>query len=205
MYNEARIIWALAGAHLLEVVKDGVFGLTPFTSALGQSPQILSTVNMYFDMQSPVFHALPEYIKSIKFQNPTDHANGAFTFWAGLPLWEWLKTHPDAEKTVGAVMQAHAANQPHLSEVYPAEKLVQNAPGGSVVFVDIGGSVGHHTLSFAKTHGSKPGTLVLQDRKVVLDNAGELDPAITKMEYDFFTPQPVEGAATYYMYGALIR
>lgn len=197
--NIARIIWQLAGTHLLEVVQPGVFGLTPFTASLGKGPQIASTVGLYFEVQGPVFHALPRYVEGIGFQNPSDTANGAFAKWAGAPVWEWLKTNPNAEKIIGTVMQTYASNRPHISEIYPSNKLVDSAPKDGVVLVDIGGSVGHDLLFFAQKHNSQPGTLILQDRPAVLENAGQLPSAIKKMEYDFFTPQPVQGAAAYYL------
>ncbi|EED17232.1 O-methyltransferase, putative [Talaromyces stipitatus ATCC 10500] len=197
----SRIVWQLAGTNLLKVVQPGVFGLTPFTVALGDGPQIASTVPLYFEVQGPALHTLPSYVEGINFQNPTDQVNSSFAKWAKAPLWEWLKEHPDAEKVIGTVMQTYAGNRPTLSQVYPTEKLLNGASGeSSVVLVDVGGSLGHDLLSFSKIFDFKPETLVLQDRAPVLENAGELIPAIKKLEYDFFTPQPVEGAAAYYLH-----
>lgn len=193
----ARVIWQLAGTNLLKVVKPGVFGLTPFTAALGDGPQIASTVALYFEVQGPALHTLPSYVEDLGFKNPTDQVNGSFAKWAKAPLWEWLKEHPDAEKVIGTVMQTYAGNRPTLSQVYPTDKLLSGT--SDVVLVDVGGSLGHDLLAFSKISDFKPQSLVLQDRAPVLENAGELIPAIKKMEYDFFTPQPVEGAAAYYL------
>lgn len=170
---------------------------------MGDGPHVASTVSLYFEVQGPVLHSLPKYLESIGFQNPTDTANGAFTYWAGVPVWEWLKSNPAAEEIIGNVMQANAANRPGLSEVYPhANRLVENSGDGGVVLVDVGGSIGHDILTFARAHklnNSGQKQLVLQDRPAVLENAGDMGPFIQKMEYDFFTPQPVQGAAAYYM------
>jgi hypothetical protein len=197
---KARVIWNLAGTHLLDVVQPGVFGLTAFTAALGDGPQIASTVALYFSSQGPAFSTLPSYVKEINFKNPTDHVNGAFAKWAKAPLWEWLKSNPEAEKIIGTVMQTYGANRPVLSQLYPIDRILSSTSGdGNIVLVDIGGSIGHDLLAFAKTQDFPPESLVLEDRPAVLENAGELVPAIKKLEYDFFTPQPIEGAAAYYL------
>jgi hypothetical protein len=183
---------------MLDIVKPGVFGLTQFTSELAE-PAIASTVDMYFEVNGPINFILPAYVASLNYQNPTDAVNGNFQHWCGQPLWEWLKTHPKAEAVIGTVMAAYAANRPSLAEVYPTDELVKNAQEDSVLLVDCGGGVGHDTAAFARTHPQKPGKLVLQDRPAVIENAGSLDPSIEKMEYDFFTPQPIKGAAAYYL------
>lgn len=199
MYHEARVICQLAGTCLLEVVQPGVFGLSSFTEALGKGPAMTSTVSLYFDVQGPAVHTIPSYVEETNYQNPSDPAGGPFSKWAKQPIWEWLKDYPAAEKVIGTVMQTYAANRPTLSQVYPTEQIVSNATNDNIVLVDIGGSIGHDILSFAQIHDFKPGTLVLQDRPAVIENAGDLVPAIKKMEYDFFTPQPVQEAAVYYL------
>ncbi|CAI4214094.1 unnamed protein product [Parascedosporium putredinis] len=69
--------------------------------------------------------------------------------------------------------------------------------------VDIGGSVGHDLDEFRRHHPDAPGKLILQDLPVVIGQIKELNPAITTMEYDFHTAQPVEGARAYYMHSCL--
>lgn len=183
---------------MLEVVKPGVFGLTPFTSNLAE-PQIASTVDLFFEVNGPVNTNLPAYVASINYQNPMDTVNGNFKHWCGLPVWEWVKTHAKAEAVINTVMSAYAANRPELAEVYPTDELLKHAHDDSVLLVDCGGGVGHDTSAFARTHPQKPGKLVLQDRPTVIESIISLDPSIQKMEYDFFTPQPVKGAAAYYL------
>ena len=184
---------------MLELARPGVYALTPFTTALAE-PTIANTVNYYIDLSGPVNLNLPAYLASVNYQNPSDAANSNFTHRFGSPLWEWLKTRPDAEVTVGGVMATYAANRPPLSEVYPTANLVEQAKArDGVLLVDIGGGEGHDSTSFAKAHPLKHGSIVLQDRADSLQNATALDPAIHKMEYDFFTSQPVRGAAAYYL------
>ncbi|KAH8689898.1 putative O-methyltransferase [Talaromyces proteolyticus] len=201
----SRVIWQLAGAHMLEVVRPGVFGLTPFTAALAEGPQIPSTVSLYIDMQGPALRSLPSFVQSTGFQNPTDHVNGLFRYWTGKTVWDWLKANPETEKVVGTVMQTYAMNRPSLSDIYPTGELINSIQDDTAVLVDCGGSIGHDLTSFAKVHGKdlKPGSLILQDQPVVIEEAGDLDPTIKKMDHDFFTPQPIKGATAYYMHFVL--
>lgn len=61
-----------------------------------------------------------------------------------------------------------------------------------MLIVDVGAGTGHDLLAFARKF-SGAGRLVLQDLKVVTEGTIELDPAIDKQEYDFFTEQPIQG------------
>ena len=61
------------------------------------------------------------------------------------------------------------------------------------LLVDIGGNVGHDLEEFLKYYPDHPGKLVLQDVPVVIGKIENLDPTIQRMEYDFFTEQPIKG------------
>lgn len=75
------------------------------------------------------------------------------------------------------------------------ERLIKGAKlnADSVFIVDIGGSIGHDVAEFAKKHPDAPGRLVLQDLPAVLGQIGSLDERIERMEYDFYTKQPITG------------
>jgi len=47
--------------------------------------------------------------------------------------------------------------------------------------------------AFRAKHPNVPGRLVLQDLPNVLDGIQQLDQKIERMEYDFYTEQPVKG------------
>ena len=184
---------------MLEHIEPGVFGLTPFTGSLAE-PIIANSVDCYIDLSGPLNLNLPAFVASTNYENPTDAASSNFTHRFGQPVWEWLKTHPKQEATLGGVMAAYAVNRPDLSQIYPSEQLLnQVGDDEGILFVDIGGGQGHGSTAFAKAHPQKSSRIVLQDRPEALRNAPPLDAAIQKMEYDFFTPQPVENAAAYYL------
>lgn len=60
------------------------------------------------------------------------------------------------------------------------------------VFVDVGGGNGQQCVSLQQRYPAMKGRVVVQDRPGILANAitGE---GIEKMDYDFFTEQPVKG------------
>lgn len=64
---------------------------------------------------------------------------------------------------------------------------------GSAMIVDIGGSYGHDLEEFHRKHPQVPGRLILQDLPIVIGQIQKLDSRIERMEYDFYTEQPVKG------------
>jgi hypothetical protein len=70
------------------------------------------------------------------------------------------------------------------------------------LFVDIGGAHGLDTARLLERHPElPPNVLVVQDTpEVVAMDFEKLDPRITKMAYDFFTKQPLEGSRAYFFH-----
>lgn len=63
----------------------------------------------------------------------------------------------------------------------------------AALIVDIGGNVGHDLEEFGRKHPEAPGRLILQDLPVIIGQIKRLDDRIERMEYDFYTEQPVKG------------
>ena len=69
--------------------------------------------------------------------------------------------------------------------------------------VDVGGSKGHDLEKFRLRHPEiADGSLVLQDLPDVVKDV-TMDKAISVQGYDFFTPEPVQGAKVYFMHNVL--
>ncbi len=80
--------------------------------------------------------------------------------------------------------------------VYPVEeRLIDGADSSpdAPFLVDIGGNVGHDLERFQSRYPNAPGKLILQDLPMMIDQIKGLDPAITRMGYDFHDEQPVKG------------
>lgn len=79
------------------------------------------------------------------------------------------------------------------------ERLLDGLQTGdsSVLIVDIGGNLGHDLAEFHRFYPDTKGKLILQDLPVVIGKINGLDKAITPMEYDFHTEQPIKGTSVY--------
>ena len=163
---------------------------TKFTAAL-VDPLVAATVDLYLDVNGPGAINLPKFIAKHGYQNPTDAENNNFKDMTGNSFWEHLKQNPQVEKTFASCMTAYANNRPSLIDIYPSGCLLKNWSLDTVLLVDVGGGAGHDVAAFRRHHAD--GRLILQERREVLQVIDNLDDSIEKMEYDFFTPQPVEG------------
>jgi hypothetical protein len=95
-------------------------------------------------------------------------------------------------------MAAHRTGLATWYETFPVAAYL--CPGikrnsEAVLLVDIGGNTGSELGNFHKAYPSIPGRLVSQDLPSVIRKVLERDPHqdVELMEYDFFTPQPVQG------------
>lgn len=99
-------------------------------------------------------------------------------------------------------MMGVRAARPTWSDWFPVqEELFDGVDGeeGSVLLIDIGGGRGHDIGNFEKKFGKErglegKGRLVLQDLPAVINDITDLSKGIERVEYDFFTPQPLKGA-----------
>ncbi|KAI1259172.1 S-adenosyl-L-methionine-dependent methyltransferase [Xylariaceae sp. FL1019] len=71
------------------------------------------------------------------------------------------------------------------------------------LLIDLAGGIGHYTAELLAKYPNAPGRFILQDLPIVLGSVQQLHPRIEKMEYDFFTEQPVKGARVYYTHFVL--
>ncbi|KAG6888544.1 hypothetical protein C0995_007556 [Termitomyces sp. Mi166 len=220
----ARILRFLATRHIFREVKPDVFANNRISSLLSKNksiseiiaeraspryrtylPQVKSTSN-----KAPIRadEALTSSVHFSEFvQNPTK-ATSAFNI--GLKteakLWEWYE-EPGNEwraRRFTATMKGGA-------DRFPGEMFVQgiglkNLKDGDFV-VDVGGSVGSCTLHLYKAFPKI--NYVVQDleKQIVAaasfwqENAPEavLSGKVILRAHDFFTPQPVKGAAVYFL------
>ncbi|PLB52260.1 S-adenosyl-L-methionine-dependent methyltransferase, partial [Aspergillus steynii IBT 23096] len=148
----------------------------------------------------PIIHKTPVFLKETQYRNPLDPTNGPFqyTYNTQLSCWGWLAENPDVASRFNTFMEGNRGDLPHWSDWFPVQsRLVDGADGGPFL-VDVAGGRGHDLLAFKKSFPRVPGALVLEDLPSVIADIRDLDPDIRKIEYDFFTPQPVQGARAYY-------
>jgi len=116
-------------------------------------------------------------------------------------MWEYIGSFPERFQNLNLAMTAQTVATNWTVGIFPfKDELMQvKSNDETVLVVDIGGGSGHVTKQIMEFTKEIPGKVVLQERDEVIDAIGDSIPEVTKMKYDFFTSQPIEGASIYYI------
>ena len=150
---------------------------------------------------------MPDYFKQNGYKLPTDAVSGPFQFAFNTPLetYTYWATQPAVADNFNTFMAGKLnANKTGQSwdEYYPVEEKLINGFDASIsdaLFVDIAGGRGHEVAQLRARFPDAKGRFVLEDLPAVIDDIKELDSSIERIKYDFFQPQPITGARTYFM------
>ncbi|OJJ05843.1 hypothetical protein ASPVEDRAFT_138962 [Aspergillus versicolor CBS 583.65] len=122
-----------------------------------------------------------------------------------LPFFEHLAQHPERKAHFENLMKA-AGSARHLSTEHTIAGFDWAGLGEATV-VDVGGSTGHVSIALARKFPSLK--FIVQDLPDVVANAqsgvlslpdgAALGSRITYLPHSFFDPQPVQGAAVYFL------
>jgi hypothetical protein len=123
----------------------------------------------------------------------------------GHSIFDVLSTDPSFEafnKWIGVFDKDHKS----WYEVYPLvervgpQHQISTADPESATFVDVGGGKGHQTLMLKRTFPQLFSRFVVQDLVSMVGIPEQLAAAgIEFQPHDFFAPQPIRGAAIYYL------
>lgn len=147
-----------------------------------------------FGFGSPIIHALPAFLSEHGYSETTELKYAPFHkgFNTELPVFEWMTQHPEMVAQMTQYMAATNSEKPSPFDVYPFPSECEHLGEDRVLFVDVGGNVGHQCVSLREKCPQLKGRVVLQDLKAVVQHAKVLS-SIEVMEHDFFDPQPVQG------------
>lgn len=222
----------VAGQLLIREVAGDTYARTPWARALAEDPSFPGMYGgFYHELNSPLFRALPSFLRATGFRNPTDGDACNFQHWrgAGSSFFQYISADPALASDFNDAMECHSRyNLTPWPEIYPTETVVAAARPGRPLVVDVGGGKGHDLRKFLARHPDVPaGSLVLQDLPDILKGVAEVssssssssyppsppsstrgggkgeEEAIVARPYDFFTPQPVAGARVYFMHNVL--
>lgn len=147
----------------------------------------------------------PKFLQEVGWKSPTEPHDG-FVQYANqtkLHIFDYLVTQGSLFQDFNLFMGNTMGTREYWCDWYDIKgRLVDgyDKERGGTLLVDVAGGKGHDLQAFhnkSDNFGKNyKGALVLQETKGVLDgiNENELNPNIERMEYDFFTPQPVKGA-----------
>lgn len=204
-----RFLRHFAALHVLEETAVDEWKPTSFSLALGdESTYTTQLVRSGFSHCTPCGVNLPSFLKKNQYREPLDPKkfdNHVDTF--GCVFFDYLQENHAAGSNFIGSMAAIGDHKMDWTEVYNTTGLVRGADltGKTPLFVDIGGANGLDTARLLSKHPDLPydAGLVVQDLPEVTNTHGareKLDPRITRMEHDFFTPQSLGGARAYFFH-----
>lgn len=150
---------------------------------------------------------MPDYFAANGYQNPVDARDGPFAFayqCKGETYFDYLSR--SGNERMATAFNETMALQKSGEEVtfvssYPVRERLSINESERVLFVDVGGGVGHQLLKFRERATSLVGKYVLEDLPGVLAQANDLPEEVVRLGHDFFQPQPpsVHGAKSFYL------
>lgn len=204
-----RFLRQFGALHVLDETAEDEWKPTSFSLAMGdESTYLNELVRCGFSHCNPCGVNLPSFLKKNQYREPLDTTkfdNHADTF--GPVFFDYCLENQTAGLNFTRAMAAISTHKMDWTDVYNTTGLVQGADltGTSPLFVDIGGAHGLDTARLLSKHPDLPqdAGLVVQDLPEVTTTHGaeeQLDPRITRMVHDFFTPQPLQGARAYFFH-----
>lgn len=183
--------------------QDQTFSLSTFTKALCD-PSLAATLTFHAHVVSPAAREFPNFLAATHYANPMEPQLALWRYTAGSELVPWFQKNSEAFISLHHVMRLRGNHSEKWTEFYPWEREIVNRlePGGGVAFVDIGGGVGQDSeaLRLKAPERFPAGSIILQDLNEVMDRAEAAGESIVRASHDFFQPQPVIGAAVYFMH-----
>jgi hypothetical protein len=190
-----RFLRILATDRTFEEVKHNVFKHTSRSVLYLRDRQWRDVVHYQLD---EFFQAASDTSKSIKVSFA--EANGqknAFMIRHGTDLFQFYKGDPERAARFASAMAGLSRLERHF------DSLKESFPWGSIAgkkVIDVGGGSGHMSVSLARAFPNLE--FIVQDSLTMLSSATQndlsgLNGRVTFMPHDFFTDQPISGAAAY--------
>jgi hypothetical protein len=198
-----RLLRYLSTIGAVEEVSKEIYGSNKITHNLSQKV-VEAAICHYFCTVGPQYQALPSYLKQSGHENPTNEAHTPFhTAWnTSLHPFAWFSGQPDNLAYFNDYMALRRGPATSWLSVYPVQKETEGLVSLRIVYVNIGGGVGHQCAQFLEKYPHMAGKVVLQDLPHSIHNAMPT-PGVENMAHDFFQPQPVKGAKFYFMRAVL--
>lgn len=156
---------------------------------------------------TPCYNAIPKYLESHGYMNPTDDAPFNLAYKTDLKVFEWRKYNPENAKVGQKFMSAQRMGQQSVwdgqTPMKDFEMSEEDLSKDRVMMCDVGGGMGHQCVEFRKYHPEIKGRIVTEDLPLVqnmITNRDELKSLnISLQVHDFSKEQPIKGAKVYYL------
>ncbi|KAF7860549.1 uncharacterized protein EAF02_010783 [Botrytis sinoallii] len=114
------------------------------------------------------------------------------------PIVRMVPAKSRETRLLHGVMTAQREGMDVWLDLFPFEEYVKDLDPAQVMFVDVGGGIGHKCLELKTRFPALKGEVILEDLPITLKHALSID-GVKALPQDFFTPQQIKNARFYYM------
>lgn len=162
------------------------------------SPAIAAGHRFVWDVLMTSAAQAPKYFRESKYRSPSEPTDGLIQYAKQTKhdVFGYLLEHSSLLADFNNFMGHTMGAKQYWVDWYPVEeRLLKGLDVSKPLLVDIGGGRGHDLQAFVTKYPNK-GRLVLEDLAQGLNSIveGSLDHSIERVEYDFFTLQPIKGS-----------
>lgn len=191
-----RILRYYNTINVVDEVAPSTFTANNITNNLTQE-LVTAAMSHYYGIVSGQYRAMPSYLKSIGYQNPTDETHTAFhEGWnTTMHPFQWMTEHPPQLDRFNTYMALRRKADLSWLSVYPVLEETRGLDDPErPLYVNVGGGIGHQCAQFRERYPASqiPGRVVLQDLPATIERALPTE-GVENMAHDFFKPQPVKG------------
>ncbi|EMR64685.1 hypothetical protein MGN70_008615 [Eutypa lata] len=200
-----RLLRYYQSMGMISQLADDEYGPNNVTTALA-SVGGKSGVSYYFEMVNQTFIALPQFLRQTDYVNPTDPSNCPWQLGHHTKQspFAWLQSHPEMMEFFLPWMANQRDGLPTVFDIVDfQQELGQKTNDSTILFVDVGGAMGHQCVALKQKCPKLAGRVILQEQAPAIEQV-KANPlpgfeGIEAQVHDFFTPQPVKGARAYYL------
>lgn len=196
-----RVLRALAAAGTILEVGEDAYTLASNCRLFGDQ-SFIDAARDCEDIVTQVFDAMPEFLASTGYRNPTDRRNGPANKAVNQPdadLFELMRTKfPEKSSSFGHFLGSFTQDSAKPHEIYPVkDRLIHGleSEAQSYAWIDVGGGMGLYTAALQNAYPELAGRCVVQEQEMMLavaKNRGA-DKRVEFMAHDFLTEQPLKG------------
>ncbi|KAF4622738.1 hypothetical protein G7Y89_g14285 [Cudoniella acicularis] len=167
-------------------------------------PKFANALASCGDFLGPAYQALPSYLASTKYQNPSDPNNTAVQAAFNTKdkdLFAIFAENPTLAQGFSTLMSTWGDGNSLIQDLLPINRILEDRSDGfdtHVAWVDVGGGYGQKTIALKHAFPELQGHFIVQDLPHIISNAPETQ-GVENMSHDFFTEQPIKGAKAYYL------
>ncbi|KAK7918365.1 hypothetical protein PG985_010239 [Apiospora marii] len=201
----ARILRLLDAHYMVDQVSLGQYAANAITRDYTQ-PYRKGNVMTQIGLM-PSYFGLPAWLRANDYNILPDASHCGWQVGANTieTFWESMSKDPSLSKYFNDYMAVPRTTQEEdFVSFYDFDKAFANSKANDIIFVDIGGGLGHQAKRVRAAFPPSRGRVILQDlpqvtRKIA---AGSL-PDVEIMDHDMADPQPVRNARVYYLRGVI--